>query len=93
MKTGYNYRSDISKTRKLIQSRWKEGFKLDDFKNVIDKKTTEWFNTDMKKYLRPETLFGTKFEGYLNQDLVNNNITTKDIAKYIDWNSYINESS
>jgi hypothetical protein len=29
----------------------------------------------------------------LNQDLVNNNITTKDIAKYIDWNSYINESS
>ncbi len=93
LKTGYNYRSDISKTRKLIQSRWKEGFKLDDFKNVIDKKTTEWFNTDMKKYLRPETLFGTKFEGYLNQDLVNNNITTKDIAKYIDWNSYINESS
>ena len=84
LKTGYNYRSDISKTRKLIQSRWKEGFKLDDFKNVIDKKTTEWFNTDMKKYLRPETLFGTKFEGYLNQDLVNNNITTKDIAKYID---------
>lgn len=93
LKTGYNYRSDISKTRKLIQSRWKEGFKLDDFKNVIDKKTNEWFNTDMKKYLRPETLFGTKFEGYLNQDLVNNNITTKDIAKYIDWNSYINESS
>lgn len=93
LKTGYNYRSDISKTRKLIQSRWKEGFKLDDFKNVIDKKTTEWFNTDMKKYLRPETLFGTKFEEYLNQDLVNNNITTKDIAKYIDWNSYINESS
>ncbi len=93
LKTGYKYRCDISKTRKLIQSRWKEGFNLDDFKNVIDKKTTEWLNTDMKKYLRPETLFGTKFEGYLNQDLVNNNITTKDIAKYIDWNSYINESS
>ena len=93
LKTGSNYRSDIYKTRKLIQSRWKEGFKLEDFKNVIDKKTIEWFNTDMKKYLRPETLFGTKFEGYLNQDLAKNKITTKDIAKYIDWNSYINESN
>lgn len=27
-------------------------------------------NTDMQKYLRPETLFGTKFESYLNQEIV-----------------------
>ena len=34
---------------------------------MIDKKVGEWFGTEMQKYLRPETLFGTKFESYLNQ--------------------------
>ena len=46
----------------------KEGFTVDDFKTVIKKKFDEWGNDkQMSKYLRPETLFGTKFEGYLNQ--------------------------
>ena len=40
---------------------------IDDFKTVIDKKADDWIGTDMEKYLRPETLFGTKFESYLNQ--------------------------
>ena len=93
LKTGHNYRNDISKTRNLIKSRWKEGFKLEDFRIVIDKKTKDWINTDMQKYLRPETLFGTKFEGYLNQNLSTKKITTRDIAKYIDWSTYINESN
>lgn len=44
-----------------------EGFNVDDFKAVIDKKCADWLKTDMEKYLRPETLFGTKFEGYLNE--------------------------
>lgn len=39
---------------------------MEDFKKVIDWKVSEWTGTDMEKYLRPETLFGTKFEGYLN---------------------------
>jgi hypothetical protein len=26
----------------------------------------------MQKYLRPETLYGTKFESYLNQELTSN---------------------
>lgn len=34
---------------------------------MIDKKTAEWKGGDMDQYLRPETLFGTKFESYLNQ--------------------------
>jgi hypothetical protein len=35
---------------------------------VIDKKAKQWKdNPDMCKFLRPETLFGTKFEGYLNE--------------------------
>ena len=66
-KTGAHYLSTSGKTRSLVQARLREGFTVEDFKTVIDKKTTEWKGTDMEKYLRPETLFGTKFEGYLNQ--------------------------
>lgn len=67
MRTGSQYRSSTQKTRELIRARWNEGFELDDFKTVIDKKCVEWIGTDMEKYLRPVTLFGTKFESYLNQ--------------------------
>lgn len=66
-KAGTNYRSTTPKTQKLINARMSEGFKVDDFKAVIDKKCADWLKTDMEKYLRPETLFGTKFEGYLNE--------------------------
>ena len=66
-KTGSKYRSSGSKTKSLIKARTNEGFSLDDFKTVIEKKAKEWSGTDMEKYLRPETLFSTKFEGYLNQ--------------------------
>ena len=70
--TGSSYRSTTSKTRKLIAARLAEGFTVDDFKTVITKKAEEWTGTDMAQYLRPETLFGTKFEGYLNQPERNN---------------------
>lgn len=70
---GSNYKSTTSKTRKLIAARLAEGFTVDDFKAVISKKAKEWQGTDMAQYLRPETLFGTKFEGYLNQPEVKNN--------------------
>lgn len=71
--TGSAYRSTTDKTRKLIAARLAEGFTIDDFQTVITKKAKEWQGTDMAKYLRPETLFGTKFEGYLNQPEVRNN--------------------
>ena len=62
------YRHTGSKTQTLIKARCSEGFSLDDFKKVIDIKVNEWLNDkSMNKYLRPETLFGTKFESYLNQ--------------------------
>ena len=53
--------------REKIHARWNEGFRLEDFKLVIDIKSHEWVNdTEMNKYLRPDTLFGSKFEIYLN---------------------------
>lgn len=66
-KTGKNFKHKTAKTRKFIEARCNQDFRLDDFKKVIDIKTDEWLNTDSDKYLRPETLFGTKFESYLNQ--------------------------
>ena len=66
--TGQRYRESSPKTTKLIRARMREGFTVDDFKTVIDKKVGAWINDkQMQKFLRPETLFGTKFEGYLNE--------------------------
>lgn len=67
-KTGKQYRYTTPKTRELIKARWKEGFRLDDFKKVIDNKTLLWKGEKEEIYLRPVTLFGTKFESYLNED-------------------------
>jgi predicted phage replisome organizer/uncharacterized phage protein (TIGR02220 family) len=62
---GYKWTS--GKTQKFIKARYNEGFKLNEFKTVIDKKVANWRGTSMEPYLRPETLFGTKFESYLNE--------------------------
>ncbi|TQR33989.1 conserved phage C-terminal domain-containing protein [Brevibacillus brevis] len=67
-KAGTSYRATSKKTKQLITARWNEGFRIDDFMRVIDNKTAEWLNNpEWSKYLRPETLFSPKFEGYLNQ--------------------------
>ena len=67
-KTGKSYKSTTKKTQSLIKSRLDEGFNEEEFFKVIDNKISEWKGTEYEKYLRPETLFGNKFEGYLNQD-------------------------
>lgn len=65
---GTNYRASSKKNISFINARLNEGFTVDDFKAVIDKKSASWKgDPKMAKYLRPETLFGTKFEGYLNE--------------------------
>jgi len=65
-----NYRHTTRKTQQLIKARMNEGFTVDDFKKVIDKKSRDWkHDKKMNRYLRPETLFGTKFEGYLNENV------------------------
>lgn len=62
------YRTGSKKTKNLIRARWLEGFRLEDFKKVIDLKAEEWLHDPYwRKFLRPETLFGTRFESYLNQ--------------------------
>ncbi|MFT8557733.1 MULTISPECIES: conserved phage C-terminal domain-containing protein [Liquorilactobacillus] len=76
-KAGTSYRATTKKTQTLIKARLNEKFSLDDFKKVIDNKVAEWKNdTAMNKFLRPETLFGTKFESYLNQNVKQNSTPT-----------------
>ena len=65
--TDSNYRTSTNKNRTLITARLNEGYTTDDFKRVIDKKYKEWKGTDWEKFVRPSTLFGNKFEEYLNQ--------------------------
>ena len=81
-RAGTNYKHTTRKTRDLIKARINEGFTIDDFKKVIDIKTAEWKDDPkMSKYIRPETLFSNKFEGYLNQITVNNKGQSADKPK------------
>ncbi|KRU14788.1 conserved phage C-terminal domain-containing protein [Bacillus altitudinis] len=66
--TGKSFRHSSAATQRLIKARWNDGFRFEDFKTVILTKTNQWLKDDkMNKYLQPTTLFGTKFEGYLNE--------------------------
>lgn len=65
--TGAHYRPTSKATMRHILARLREGFTVDECKEVIRKKADEWGgDPKMSKYLRPETLFGSKFESYLN---------------------------
>ena len=66
-KASSSYKASTKSTQGFINARLKEGYTIEDFKKVIDNKTNEWINTDFEKYLRPSTLFGSKFENYLNE--------------------------
>lgn len=70
MVCGSNYRYKTVNTKKHISARLDEGYTYEDFCMVIDKKHQEWQGTQWEKFLRPDTLFGTKFESYLNQNII-----------------------
>lgn len=78
------YRYNTQSTKRHIHARLQDGYVESDFYSVIDKKAGEWLGTDMEKYLRPETLFGAKFENYLNQNIAPNKNFYQGI---IDWNN------
>lgn len=66
-KTGQSFRSSTKATQQHINARIAEGFTIEDFKRVVDNMWTDWHGTEWEKYLRPSTLFGSKFENYLNR--------------------------
>ena len=71
-KAGTSYRASSKTTQRFVQARLNENYTVDDFKKVIDIKVANWKDDPkMSKFLRPSTLFGTKFEGYLNEPMPN----------------------
>ncbi len=67
---GTSYRAQSKNTRRLIDARLAEGHTPEEFRQVIRTKKREWAGTEMAKYLRPDTLFCGKFDGYLNENAV-----------------------
>lgn len=64
--TGKNYRKNTKATVRLIKARLNEGFTLEEFITVIDNMQQRWQGTKFQQYLAPSTLFGSKFDTYLN---------------------------
>ena len=75
-KAGKSFKHSAAGNKKVIKARWNEGYKLDQFKRVVDNKCQDWLNDEkMSQYLQPSTLFGNKFDQYLNQRKGNSNGT------------------
>lgn len=81
-KCGTHYRCNTANTRKHITARFADGYTVSDFITVIDKKTAEWQGTKFELYLRPDTLFGSKFESYLNQQIKQKNETSDFLSSW-----------
>jgi uncharacterized phage protein (TIGR02220 family) len=83
-KTSKNFSEKSVISKKNISARLKDGFQISDFKSVIDTKVQQW--TDDPKmciYLNPETLFGNKFEKYLNE-VPKKNLLTEQVKPMTD---------
>ena len=67
-KTGSEYRPTAKKTGQLLKSllTGDNPYTVNDCICVIDKQCEKWKGTEWEQYLRPSTLFGAKFEEYLN---------------------------
>lgn len=96
-KASVNFQKTADKNITPIHARLKEKFTMQDFQDVIDHKVSTWgVDLKMKEYLRPETLFGTKFEGYLQaarSPKPNNSIQNKLNANQAVKNLYPDEPS
>lgn len=82
-KAGTKYRPTSAKTKTAIHARIADGFTVEDFQTVIDKKCAEWIGTEWEKFLRPSTLFGTKFEEYLNANARQRMVKKKEEAETV----------
>ena len=72
-KAGTHYKATTTGTKRLIKARWNEGYTLQDFKTVINNKAFEWQTSPkMWRYMRPATLFSSKFDDYLNANDLDN---------------------
>lgn len=82
-KTGRRFPATAKRNREPIHARWREGYRLEEFKRVIDNKCFSWANDPkMSAYLRPTTLFSPKFSDYLNENNIPANATPYDLKDF-----------
>jgi uncharacterized phage protein (TIGR02220 family) len=96
-KTGKKYRTRNKQTKKDIDARLKEGYTYKDFCQVIDNKRKVWKGTQQEIYLRPVTLFGNKFDSYLNEHPQNPKLSmhlkiSNHVTKAERYNNAINDA-
>ena len=70
--TNKNFNKNTASHHKYIKARLKEGYELKDFKHVVNVMVATWMGTDYERYLQPQTLFGNKFDSYLNRSIPKN---------------------
>ena len=70
--TNKNFNKNTASHHKYIKARLKEGYELKDFKHVVNVMAATWMGTDYERYLQPQTLFGNKFDSYLNRSIPKN---------------------
>jgi uncharacterized phage protein (TIGR02220 family) len=68
-KTGKQYQPFSKMMIKYIKERINDGYKLEQFIQVIDTKVPQWIDTDKEKYLSPDTLFCSKMEKYVQEKI------------------------
>ena len=67
-RAGTSFSEASRQTDRLVADRLAEGFTVDDLAAVVDVKCAQWRgDPKMAGYLRPKTLFGPNFEGYLQE--------------------------
>ena len=88
--TGRDFKSGSKTNVSLLHRLWANGVRFEQVRAVVDAKAAQWLDGDMAKYLRPETLFGSKFKSYLDNDvgtgapiraLNPNNLTADDLNR------------
>jgi uncharacterized phage protein (TIGR02220 family) len=101
---GTSYKLTTKATKQHIHARLKEGFAVADMKQVIDHKQGEWGrDAKMSKFLRPQTLFSSNFESYLQaarhesfsntDDLLNDvELTQEETQGYNEYITYVIET-
>lgn len=68
--TGRKYKAS-QKAKQCIKARLEEKYTFEDFKQVINNMSAKWLNNpEMNRFLRPETLFSSKMNGYLNETMI-----------------------
>lgn len=79
--TGKKYRYSSPKNKTVILARIAEGYSFEEFLHAMQVQSIKLLGTENELFLRPETLFGTKMEGYVNTPIPKSNPNANKLEK------------